>query len=83
MLQPTCTAIFTLLSDLDNAESQQAFVELSRFFAAFGRRSQHVKGLIRTLELTALKSGVSLPPEAVAIFDSQESVTWHDRDTQE
>lgn len=83
MLQYTCTGLFTLLHDLDNAESLQAFVEFCRFLSAFARRSQHSRVMIRTLELTAQQSGLRLPPEAVSIFDSQESEAWYDRDIQE
>lgn len=82
MLRPACTGLFALLGDLANAESCDAFVELSRFLAAFSRRAQLAQIMIRMLENTAHKASIKIPPEAAAILKSPDSETWQVHDLQ-
>jgi len=62
MVHPISAGLFVLLNELNDTESQEAFIELSRHLSALSRRIVHCKVIIRKLELTAQQSSINLPP---------------------
>ncbi|KAJ9297413.1 transcriptional regulator family: Fungal Specific TF [Paecilomyces variotii] len=82
MLRPVCAGLVTLLRDLGNAESRDAFVELSRFLAAFSRRAQLAQIMIRMLEDSAKAARVKIPAEAATILKSPNMEAWRGQDLQ-
>lgn len=69
MLDAVKVALFALLADMDDDESKEAFVELSRFLVAFRQRLQLADHIIRMIERTMNETDIELPSEAVAILD--------------
>lgn len=82
MLRPVYAALLTLLGDLENADSRDAFIELSRFLAAFSRRAQLAQVMTRMLETAAKTAGVKFPPEAMTIIKSPDTEAWQGHDLQ-
>ncbi|KAL1885760.1 hypothetical protein Plec18167_001255 [Paecilomyces lecythidis] len=82
MLRPVYAALLTLLGDLENADSRDAFIELSRFLAAFSRRAQLAQVMTRMLETAAKTAGVKFPSEAMTIIKSPDTEAWQGHDLQ-
>lgn len=82
MLRPAYAGLITLLRDLGNTESRDAFVELSRFLAAFSRRAQLAQIMIRMLEDSAKAASVKIPAEAATILKSPNMEAWQGQDLQ-
>jgi hypothetical protein len=73
MIDATHTGLRILACQLgDSDESTQAFVELSRFGAALGKRFKRTADAIQGIRAQALRQNFQLPPEAVALFDDPE-----------
>src|SRR5215469_12117728 len=82
MLQSTSAGLLVLLGDLCNAESQAAFIEVSRFLAALSQRLKLGKGVLHLLETTTKQSGINLPSSVLSPKDP-ESESLDDIDAQE
>ncbi|KAJ5473929.1 Transcription factor [Penicillium sp. IBT 31633x] len=56
----------------DSEEIRQAFVEFCRFGTALGHRFKQTADTIHEIKKSALRQGIQLPAEAIAIFDGSE-----------
>ncbi|GLA18851.1 hypothetical protein AnigIFM62618_006506 [Aspergillus niger] len=61
-------ALFTMVEDLDNSEHRNAFTKLCVTARAFSQKWTLMKGILRMLQVSAQKYGLTLPPEARALF---------------
>lgn len=72
-------SMFTLLEDLDEEKSRDAFVILSIAAKAFTHRWSLGKGMLRSIQLTSKRMGIQLPPETDALFTDFE-YSWSSED---
>lgn len=81
-MQSISMAESTLLEDLDNPESQKAFINLCVVSKAVARRWNIGKAILRSIQLAAKEIGVALPSETDALFSDLEG-TWTSRRTED
>ncbi|GFN20833.1 hypothetical protein AtubIFM55763_002646 [Aspergillus tubingensis] len=72
-------AMFTLLGQLDVSANQEAFINLCVAAKVASRRWPLARGTLRTVQVTAKKLGVRLPPETDALFIDFEREIWGPR----
>ncbi|KAJ6111848.1 hypothetical protein N7523_007909 [Penicillium sp. IBT 18751x] len=77
-IQSFSMAESTLLEDLDNPESQKAFVNLCIASKAAARRWPIGKAMLRAIQMAAKELGVTLPSETDALFSDLEG-KWTSR----
>lgn len=68
MIDVVHSTLLTLLIELSDVESKQAFVELCRFLAAFCQRLKRGEEMIQDIVRAAEESETELPPDAVDIL---------------
>lgn len=68
MIDAVHSALLTLLVELSDVESKQAFVELCRSLAPFRQRVRRGEELIQKIIRVAMESEIKLPVETVEIF---------------
>jgi hypothetical protein len=73
-------SMYTLLENLDDEESCDAFVTLSIAAEAASHRWALGKGMLRLVQLTAKQMKVLLPPETEALFSDFEAKLWRHQD---
>lgn len=79
MMQYSTLALFTLLEGLDEKQNQVSFVENLIALRALARRWQMAKGMLRLVQLTAIKQEVQLPPESEILLKDFET-DWSTND---
>ncbi|KAK9857273.1 hypothetical protein MYU51_020547 [Penicillium brevicompactum] len=80
MMQYSTLALFTLLEGLDEKQNQVSFVENLIALRALARRWQMAKGMLRLVQLTAIKQEVQLPPESdILLKDFETDWSTNDR----
>jgi hypothetical protein len=79
-MQYSTLALFTLLDDLEDEQNQTSFVENLIALRALARRWQMAKGMLRLVQLTAIKHDAPLPKESAILFEDFEAETWHTED---
>lgn len=62
----------------DSDEIRQAFIEFCRFGRALGHRFKQTADVIQEIRKTAMRQGLQLPPEAIAILDDPEQWSTHE-----
>lgn len=73
-------SMYTLLDDLDQQASRDAFVSLSIAAKAASHRWALGRGMLRLVQLTAKQMQVTLPPETKALFSDFEAHLWRYED---
>lgn len=80
MMQYSTLALFTLLEALDDKQNQVSFVENLIALRALARRWQMAKGMLRLVQLTAIKQEAQLPPESdILLKDFETDWSTNDR----
>lgn len=69
-------AMFTLLENLDDVQNKEAFVNCFIVLRALARRWQLAKGILRLIQLTAIKTEAVLPMETQILFKNFEDDLW-------
>ncbi|KAH8692094.1 hypothetical protein BGW36DRAFT_41532 [Talaromyces proteolyticus] len=69
-------ALFTLLDDLDNPNSRDAFIDLCFVARVFSRRWLVAKGILRMLQITANQMNIDFPVETDVLLDDFETNIW-------
>ncbi|KAJ5805842.1 uncharacterized protein N7503_003444 [Penicillium pulvis] len=80
-MQYCSVAMFTLLENLDDAQNKQVFVECFIVLRALARRWQLAKGILRLIQLTAMKMEAALPTEMENLFKDFEADLWKVEDS--
>lgn len=80
-MQWCAVAMFTLLEKLDDARNKQAFVECFIVLRALARRWQLAKGILRLIQLTAMKMEAALPTDIEILFKDFEADLWQVEDS--
>ncbi|KAJ5552592.1 hypothetical protein N7494_001970 [Penicillium frequentans] len=80
-MQYCSVAMFTLLENLDDAQNKQAFIECFIVLRALARRWQLAKGILRLIQLTAMKMEAALPMETEILFKDFEADLWKVEDS--
>ncbi|KAJ5584949.1 uncharacterized protein N7459_004749 [Penicillium hispanicum] len=75
-MQWSTVALFTLLEGLDDDQNTQPFVDLCVVLRSLARRWQLAKGMMRLVQLTAVKMAVTLPAETQNLFKDFEAELW-------
>ena len=75
-MQYTSVAMFTLLENLHDAQSKEAFIESLLILRSLARRWQSAKGILRHIQLTAMEMEFALPVETQIIFREFEAELW-------
>ncbi|KAJ5717368.1 hypothetical protein N7488_003014 [Penicillium malachiteum] len=73
-------SMFTLLQDMEEAASREAFVSLSVAAKGFSNRWPLGKAMLRLVQLTAKQMEVKLPQETDALFAHFERRVWSPED---
>ncbi|KAJ5986493.1 hypothetical protein N7451_010858 [Penicillium sp. IBT 35674x] len=81
LMQYCAVAMFTLLENLDDAQNKQVFVECFIVLRALARRWQLAKGILRLIQLTAMKLEAALPTETKILFKDFEADLWKVEDS--
>ena len=79
-MQYSTVSMFTLMDNLDDVQNKQAFVGLFITLRALARRWQLAKGMLRIIQLTALKMEATLPTETQVLFKDFEAELWKAED---
>lgn len=80
-MQYCSVAMFTLLENLEDSQNKQAFVECFIVLRALARRWQLAKGILRLIQLTAMKMEATLPTETQVLFKDFEADLWKVEDS--
>ncbi|GES58297.1 C6 transcription factor [Aspergillus terreus] len=72
VLEPICSSASVLMGALGDDGIEGPFVEVCRCLVAFSKRFPVGKAMIHEIESMARRSGIRLPPEAVAVLDHRE-----------
>ncbi|OJJ70415.1 hypothetical protein ASPBRDRAFT_619916 [Aspergillus brasiliensis CBS 101740] len=75
-IQWIAVSLFTLLGELDDPANQEAFITLCVAAKVASRRWPLARGTLRTVQVTAKRLGVKLPPETDALFIDFEREIW-------
>ncbi|KAJ5123268.1 hypothetical protein N7448_009365 [Penicillium atrosanguineum] len=75
-MQYATVALFTLLEDLEDQQNKKVFGDILTALRALSRRWQLAKGMLRLVQLTAIKEEVNLPNEAQILFTDFEAELW-------
>jgi hypothetical protein len=75
-MQYSTLSLFTLLDDLHDKQNQLSFIENLTALRALARRWQMAKGMLRLVQLTAIKQETPLPDESAILFKDFEVDTW-------
>lgn len=75
-MQYCAVAMFTLLEKLDDARNKQAFVECFIVLRVLARRWQLAKGILRLIQLTAMKMKSAHPMKTEILFKDFEADLW-------
>ncbi|KAJ5729219.1 uncharacterized protein N7483_003727 [Penicillium malachiteum] len=73
-------SMFTLLQDMEEAASREAFVSLSVAAKGFANRWPLGKAMLRLVQVTAKQMEVKLPQETDALFTDFERRIWSPED---
>lgn len=76
LMQYSTLALFTLLEDQNDERNQVAFMENLICLCAMARRWQMAKGMLRLVQLTAIKQEVKLPAESEVLLKGFETECW-------
>jgi len=79
-MQYSTLSLFTLLDDLNDEQNQVSFVENLIALRALARRWQLAKGMLRLVQLTAIKQDAPLPKESAILLQDFETETWNTED---
>lgn len=80
LMQYSTLALFTLLDDQKDERNQVAFTENLLCLSAMARRWQMAKGMLRLVQLTAIKQEVKLPAESEILLKGFEAECWNTDD---
>lgn len=75
-MQYATMALFALLDILEHEQERKAFTEILISLRALARRWQLAKGMLRLVQMTALKQESNLPAEAQVLFRDFEEELW-------
>lgn len=75
-MQYATMALFTLLDNLKNEPEKRAFTDILISLRALARRWQLAKGMLRLVQLTAVKQEVTLHSEAEVLLRDFEEELW-------
>lgn len=75
-------ALFTLLTSLEHEAERKAFTDILISLRAHARRWQLAKGMLRLVQMTAIKQESNLPVEAQALLQEFEEELWTPKDRQ-
>ncbi|KAJ6121025.1 hypothetical protein N7523_005305 [Penicillium sp. IBT 18751x] len=75
-MQYTSVAMFALLENLHDAQSEQAFIESFMILRSLARRWKSARGILRLIQLTAMEMESALPTETQIIFRDFEAELW-------
>jgi hypothetical protein len=81
-IQYCSVAMFTLLENLDEAQNKQAFVDCFIVLRALASRWQLAKGILRLIQLRAMKMKADLPVELQILFRDFEADSWKVEDSE-
>jgi hypothetical protein len=75
-------ALFALLGSLEHEEERKSFTDILISLRALARRWQLAKGMLRLIQLTAMKQEAKLPAEAQILLRDFEEELWSASDRQ-
>ncbi|KAJ5126680.1 hypothetical protein N7448_007459 [Penicillium atrosanguineum] len=75
-MQYTSVVMFTLLENLHDAQSKQAFIESFIILRSLARRWKLAKNILQLIQLTAMEMEFALPIETQIIFRDFEAELW-------
>lgn len=75
-MQYATIALFTLLDDMEDEQNKIIFVDLLMTLRALARRWPLAKGMLRLVQLTAIRQGIPLPRETMVLFKDFETEMW-------
>lgn len=75
-MQYATMALFTLLDNLDHEPEKRAFTDILISLRALARRWQLAKGMLRLVQMTAVKQEVTLHSEAEVLLRDFEEELW-------
>lgn len=75
-MQSATVALFTLLDNLVHEPERKAFTDILISLRALARRWQLAKGMLRLVQLTAVKQEAKLPAEAQVLLRDFEEELW-------
>ncbi|KAJ5979878.1 hypothetical protein N7481_007176 [Penicillium waksmanii] len=81
-MQYATMALFALLGGLKHEEEKKSFTDVLTSLRALARRWQLAKGMLRLIQLTAVKQESNLPAEAVVLLRDFEEELWTASDRQ-
>ncbi|KAI9927032.1 hypothetical protein MW887_003413 [Aspergillus wentii] len=79
-MQWAAVAAFTLLDDLSDRESSDAFIDLCIVIRSIGRRWLLSRGILRLIQLTATHHNIELPRESHSLFRDFQNDLWRTQD---
>jgi hypothetical protein len=82
LMQYATMALFTLLGILEHEEDKKSFTDILISLRALARRWQLAKGMLRLIQLTAMKQESKLPAEAEVLLRDFEEELWTASDRQ-
>jgi hypothetical protein len=75
-MQYATIALFTLLDDMADEQNKTVFVEILIALRALARRWQFAKGMLRLVQLTAIKQEIVLPRDTMVLLKNFEDELW-------
>ncbi|KAJ5123873.1 uncharacterized protein N7515_007698 [Penicillium bovifimosum] len=75
-MQYATIALFTLLDDMSDEKNKAVFVEILITLRALARRWQFAKGMLRLVQLTAIKQEIGLPRDTMVLLKNFEDELW-------
>jgi hypothetical protein len=69
-------ALFTLLDNLDETRSRDAFIDLCFVARVLSRRWLLAKGILRMIQITAQQMSIQLPTETETLLDDFSANLW-------
>ncbi|CAI7654529.1 unnamed protein product [Penicillium pancosmium] len=81
-MQYATIALFALLGSLEHEEDKKSFTDILISLRALARRLQLAKGMLRLIQLTAMKQESKLPAEAEVLLRDFEEELWTASDRQ-
>ncbi|KAJ5761452.1 hypothetical protein N7533_003491 [Penicillium manginii] len=82
LMQYATMALFALLGSLEHEEERKSFTDILISLRALARRWQLAKGMLRLIQLTAMKQEAKLPAEAQILLRDFEEELWSASDRQ-
>ncbi|PYH90331.1 hypothetical protein BO71DRAFT_334734 [Aspergillus ellipticus CBS 707.79] len=81
-MQFISVAMFTLVDDLGNEKSHNAFLNLANALMSVSKRWVLTKGMFRMVQVTTMQANESLSPEVTQVFKRFERWLWRAEDWQ-